>query len=247
MNIIAEIAVYTAESAIRASKAGARRIELCSGFSEGGLSPSHGTIQTVRKNITCRLHVMIRPRVGDFIYSDVEKEIILSDIKFCKDTGAEGIVFGALLNEGRIDKEFTKVVVKAAHPLSVTFHRAFDLCKDMNEALADLIDRGVSRVLTSGGEKNAIAGAIQIGALVEQSGDAIIILPGGGLNPDNIVNFVKQTGVKEIHLSAKKLKHSQTWVKPDISLISDGIVSDYCWLEADEEIVKQVMQLLKNI
>lgn len=247
MNIIAEIAVYTAESAVSAAKAGAQRIELCSGFSEGGLSPSHGTIAIVREKINTRMHVMIRPRVGDFIYSNLEKEIILDDINFCKNSGVEGIVFGALLENGKIDKEFTEVVVKAAQPMSVTFHRAFDLCINLNEALNDLIDCGVNRVLTSGARQSAIEGASKIAELVKQAKDSIIILPGGGLTPENIISFVKQTKVTEVHLSAKRVKLSRALNKPDISLISDGIVTDYCWLEADEEIVKQVIQLLKNI
>ncbi len=247
MRIISEIAVYTPESALIADKAGAQRIELCSGFSEGGLSPSHGTIAIVREKINTRMHVMIRPRVGDFIYSNLEKEIILADIKFCRNAGVDGIVFGVLLENGKIDKEFTEVVVKAAQPMSVTFHRAFDICIDLNEALYDLIDSGVKRVLTSGGKQSAILGASKIAELVKQAGDSIIILPGGGLTPENISDFVKQTKVKEVHLSAKMLKFSSAFKKSDISLISDGIVTDYCWLEADEEIVKQVIQLLKNI
>jgi copper homeostasis protein len=244
--IITEIAVYTPESALIAAQAGADRIELCSGYSEGGLSPSAGTILYVRNNTTIRLHVMIRPRIGDFVYSAAEKEIILQDVQFCRKNNVDGIVFGALTNDGKIDLPFTRKVVETASPMSVTFHRAFDLCTDTERSLSDLIDSGVSRVLTSGSMQDAIQGAETIAKLVKQAGNKLIILPGGGINPDNVSAFVKKTGVKEIHFSAKKLNRSSSMPKKGISLTNHNQTNDYQWFECDENQIKaMILKLIK--
>lgn len=244
--ILTEIAVFTPESAINAAAAGASRIELCSGYAEGGLSPSAATISLIKKKINIPVHVMIRPRIGDFVYSETEKEIILQDIAFCKSAGVEGVVFGALTPEGTIDKEFTRRAVQSAHPMKVTFHRAFDLCTDLMGALEELIVCGIHRVLTSGGKPSAIQAEKEIAALVKQAADRIIILPGGGIHPETIKTFIANTGVKEIHFSAKKLIRGKAKEKEGIKLTAKGEVTDYMWYECDADKVKEMREALKK-
>jgi copper homeostasis protein len=245
--IITEIAVFTPASALEASAAGADRIELCSGYSEGGLSPSAGSIEYVIKNSIALLHVMIRPRIGDFVYNEDEKQIILSDIEFCRQAGVDGVVVGALLPDGNIDKEFTLRAVEKAQQMSVTFHRAFDLCIDLEKALEDLIECGVHRVLTSGGENDAVAGMKIIANFVRQASDRIIILPGGGLTPQNAREFIQSTGVRELHFSAKKIKRGNSYQKENITLTSHGMVDDYHWFECDPEKIKEMKNILETI
>lgn len=244
--MIVEIAAFTPGAAIAAFQAGAGRIELCSGYSEGGLSPSAGTVMAVRKAVKIPVHVMIRPRIGDFIYTDFEKEAILEDIDFCRNVGANGIVFGAMLADGRVDKGFTRQVVNYAENLSVTFHRAFDLCKNLNRSLNDLIDCGVHRVLTSGGKNNAPEGASVIKELVREADGKIIVLPGGGLTPENISDFVAYTGVKEIHFSGKTKTVSSLQAEAEVNLTSHGEVNDTTWYESDPEKIRQMVQVLQS-
>jgi copper homeostasis protein len=241
--IIIEIAVFTPSSALVAAKAGADRIELCSGYSEGGLSPSAGSILYVRKNTDITLHVMIRPRIGDFLYNEAEKEIILQDILFCRKNKVDGIVFGALKDDGTIDKTFTRRVVEAAKPMSVTFHRAFDLCTDLDAALKDLVDCNVDRVLTSGGKQNALDGAGTIANLVNSAENKIVILPGGGITPGNVSAFIKETGAKEIHFSARKIYYSPARKKTSVNLTTQNQTDDYQWYECDPEMVKKMVSL----
>lgn len=245
-NILIEIATFTPHSAIVASQGGADRVELCSGFSEGGLSPSAGSIRYVRSQLSIPVHVMIRPRVGDFVYNEVEKKIIIQDIEFCKQEGINGIVFGALAPSGNIDLPFTRAVVDAARPMSVTFHRAFDLCHDLHGALNDLMQCGVDRVLTSGGKPSAPQATGVITDLVKQAGENIIILPGGGLTPENIAGFVAQTGVSEVHFSAKKLIRGKAMENREVSLISEGQVDDYNWYECDPQQISMLKKQLVN-
>lgn len=245
-NIIIEIAAFTPTAAIMAAQAGAGRIELCAGYAEGGLSPSSGSITLVRKEINIPLHVMVRPRPGDFIYTEIEKEAILQDIEFCQQAGANGIVFGALTPQGSIDILFTKKVMEKAKGLSVTFHRAFDLCADLTSALNQLIDCGVHRVLTSGGKSSALSAKKEIAQLVQCADGKIIILPGGGLTPENILDFVKATNVSEIHFSGKKLTKSLLQRLPGVNLTCEGEVNDTQWYEVDPEKIIQMKKLLKK-
>ena len=243
-NFTLEVAAFTPNSAIEASRAGAHRIELCSGYSEGGLSPSAGSIICVRQSVSIPIHVMIRPRTGDFIYNTLEKQCIINDIAFCKGIGVNGVVFGALTREGKVDKEFTAQVVIQASPMSVTFHRAFDLLNNSFEALNDLIECGVHRVLTSGGKPNALEGIDTIAALVKQAKGQIVVLPGGGITADNVQHLIKSTGVREVHFSGKQLVKSQIRKSTNLSLTSCGEVSDLEWYEASG---KKIKSLLSNI
>ncbi len=199
-----EICASSVQSATHAQEGGAHRIELCCNLKEGGLTPSAGTIQLVRKWLAIEVFVLIRPRNGDFCYSDIEFETMVKDIYFCKEQGIDGVVVGVLQKDHSIDVERTALLIEAARPMKVTFHRAFDCIPNSIEGLEQLVDLGVDRVLTSGQATSAIGGQALIKTLVEQAGSRITILPGGGLNQQNIVDFINFTKVEEVHLSAKQ-------------------------------------------
>lgn len=244
--LLIEVAAFTPNAALAACKAGADRIELCSGYAEGGLSPSAASIMWVREKVPLRLHVMVRPRIGDFVYNETEKEIMLRDIKFCKDHKVDGVVAGVLTTAGEVDAEFTKMMVEASHPMAFTFHRAFDLCNDLPAAIETLIQCGVQRVLTSGGEASCIAGLHTIDALLKQADGRIIILPGGGINPENVGKIIKLKGISEIHLSGKTLVQSKMTKHSKISFTSTGEVDDYHWYECEPGIIKTMRKKLKS-
>lgn len=244
--VLIEIAAFTPGSAIVAAAAGANRIELCSGYAEGGVSPSTGTILYVRDKVNIPVFVMIRPRVGDFVYDEAEKEIILRDIEFCKSAGIDGIVTGALDVTGNVDKCFMKQVVDIAGELPVTFHRAFDLSGNLQQALKDLIDCKLTRVLTSGGKNSVPDGLETIRSLIKTAGNQIIILPGGGINALNVKKIVTSTGLHEIHCSGKELIRSGMQPKPGISLTASGEVSDFEWYTSSAKKIKEITQQLNS-
>jgi copper homeostasis protein len=205
VNPLLEIAVFSAEAALVAAKAGADRLELCSSYAEGGLTPSHGTIRLVKQEASCPVFVMIRPRAGDFHYSANEIEVMKQDITACKSIAVDGVVLGLLDENGKIDATTLKALIDFAAPLPVTFHRAFDLCHAPFEALEILIDCGVKRILTSGQKSSAMEGAEFIAALNQQANNRIIIMPGAGINPENISEIKTQTSCNEFHASAKRM------------------------------------------
>ncbi len=167
---------------------------------EGGTTPSAGTIALARKQVDIDINVIIRPRGGDFCYSDVEFEVMKYDIEQAKQLSANGVVIGLLNEDGSIDVTRTRELVELARPLNVTFHRAFDMCRDPYEALEQLIDLGIDRILTSGQEPTVLEGLDLITDLVQKAGDRIIIMPGGGITERNIGKIVAQSGVKEVHV-----------------------------------------------
>lgn len=203
-----EICVDSIEGALAAQKGGAQRVELCDNLLEGGTTPSAGMIALTRRQITIDLNVIIRPRGGDFCYSALEFEAMKYDVTLAKQLGANGVVIGLLNPDGAIDKTRTAELIALAHPLNVTFHRAFDMAVEPQQALEELIDLGIDRVLTSGQESSALEGIDLITTLVQQAGDRIIIMPGGGINERNIGKIVAHSGVKEIHLSARSTVES---------------------------------------
>lgn len=200
-NISVEICVNSVESAVAAQNGGADRVELCDNLLEGGTTPSAGSIEIARRLLNIKLHVIIRPRGGDFLYSDTEFEIMKRDIETAKSLGADGLVFGILDENGDIDKVRTQELIELACPLTVTIHRAFDVCRDAFQALEDLISLGVDYVLTSGQEATAIEGADLIAELVRRADDRIKILACGNLNERNIAKFIEKTNVKEVHFT----------------------------------------------
>ena len=184
-----------------AARGGAQRVELCSALGEGGVTPSAGLIRAVRKAVPIDVYVMIRPRCGDFLYSDYDFEVMRDDIRDAKIIGANGVALGLLTADGQVDLERTRSLVEMAQPLAVTFHRAFDYAADMARALEDVIAAGASRVLTSGGEADAIHGMGRIGELREQAGDRIRIMAGGGIRERNVRKLVENTGIHDVHTS----------------------------------------------
>jgi len=198
---ILEVCVDSACNAVVAQSAGAQRIEFCANLPEGGTTPSPAQIEIARKLLNIKLYAIIRPRGGDFLYNDIEFEIMKSDIRFCGKAGCDGVVIGMLLPDGKIDKHRTGELVRIAHQygMGVTFHRAFDRCVDLFEAMETIIESGCERILTSGGYDTAIEGAEIIRQLIEKAGERIVIMPGSGITPENIEEIIQKTGAKEIH------------------------------------------------
>lgn len=203
-----ELIAFTIQSCVDAELAGAHRVELCDNPGEGGTTPSYGFIKAARQKLSIDLFPIIRPRGGDFLYSDDEFEIMKADIKLCKELGCNGVVIGMLLANGNIDKKRNSQLVDIAYPMGVTFHRAFDRTNDLLKALEDVVEIGCERILTSGGVPNALEGADNVAALVAQANDRIIIMPGSGVRSQNLKELMKKTGATEFHSSARIHKPS---------------------------------------
>ncbi|XP_036592271.1 copper homeostasis protein cutC homolog isoform X2 [Trichosurus vulpecula] len=187
---------------------GAGRIELCSGLLEGGTTPSMGVLQVVKQCIQIPVFVMIRPRGGDFLYSDREVEVMKADIRLAKLYGADGLVFGALTEDGRVDSELCMALLSTCRPLPVTFHRAFDMVQDPVVALETLLTLGFERVLTSGCDSSALEGLPVIKQLVEQAKGKIVVMPGGGITERNLQRILEGSGATEFHCSARSARDS---------------------------------------
>ncbi|MEP6619309.1 MAG: copper homeostasis protein CutC, partial [bacterium] len=200
--VLVEACVDAIDASIEAERGGAGRLELCGELLQGGVTPSAGLIGAVRNRVTIPLFVLIRPRAGDFLYSDDEREVMYRDIAVAKSLGADGVVFGALGVEGDVDAKTMRALIEAARPMAVTFHRAFDFTRDRNAAFDALIALGVDRVLTSGGAASALAGAGALARLVARSEGKIVVLAGGGVTAANAAEIVRATGVSELHSRA---------------------------------------------
>lgn len=246
MKIEVEICVDSIHSAIAAEKAGAQRIELCSSLSEGGLTPSAGFIEITRASINIDLYVLIRPRRGDFLYSDQEFEIMKKDIEVAKMLGANGLVLGILMADGQIDIARTATLIALATPLSITFHRAFDMTPDPFKALEDLKNLKVDRLLTSGQQSTALAGMELLRKLVRQAGDHLTVMPGGGINETNINALITGTGASAYHASARTLKTSKMdYQNKDLSMSGGHQLSEYENLLTDEVVVDRILKACK--
>ena len=200
--ILLEACVDSVEAALAAEAGGAGRVELCADLLEGGITPSGGTIQEACARLSIPVNVIIRPRGGDFCYSDVEYAVMQRNVELAKEAGANGVVIGILLPDGTVDSERTGVLVELARPLSVTFHRAFDVTRDPYEALETLIELGIDRVRTSGQEPSVLEGLDLIVDLVRAAKERIIVMPGAGFTERNIRKIVAASGVREAHVAA---------------------------------------------
>jgi copper homeostasis protein len=248
MNFKLEICVDSVESALNAQEAGAHRVELCNNLNEGGTTPSLGTISSARNNLTIGLHVLIRPRGGDFLYTDVEYDIMRRDIDTCGEIGVNGIVIGILEKSGEIDIERTAKLIESARPMSVTFHRAFDVCSDPHKGLEDIIDTGADILLTSGQRDKAEEGLELISQLIGKARERIIIMPGSGITESNINLIAKGTGAKEFHMTGRKLIESDMLFKrQNISLGGPTGSSEYSRRVADTVMIKSIIEKLKMI
>ncbi|XP_014281691.1 copper homeostasis protein cutC homolog isoform X2 [Halyomorpha halys] len=201
-----EVCIDNLESAINAERGGAIRLELCSALSDGGLTPSVGFLRIVKQKVKIPVFVMIRPRSGDFIYSEDEIEIMSEDMKILQENGADGFVFGITTSTGKIDIERCSKLMKLAGNHPVTFHRAFDTVKDPLESLEEIISLGFQRILTSGLQASASLGTSLLRQLIDVSKGRIIIMPGAGIKPDNLHFILKETNPVEFHGSAKAPK-----------------------------------------
>ena len=200
---VLEVAANSVASALAAEAGGAARAELCSALDVGGLTPSHAAIALAMERLRIPLHVLIRPRAGDFVFDDLECEVMRRDIETCKALGCAGVVIGVLDADGDVDVPRFRTLMQAARGMSVTFHRAFDFTRDPERALEAIIALGCNRVLTSGQAPDALAGAPLIRTLIEQARGRITIMPGGGIDAHNIAAIAQATGAREFHASAK--------------------------------------------
>jgi copper homeostasis protein len=238
-----EICIDSAHAAIAAEKGGAQRVELCDNLAEGGTTPSAGMIALTRQHISIGLHVLIRPRRGDFLYSDLEFEIMKHDIEVAKKLGADGVVIGILKADGTIDIDRTHELIALAQPLSVTFHRAFDLTPDPYQALNDLLQLGVQRLLTSGQKATAYEGAQLIRELVKQAGEQFIVMPGAGINEQNIKDIITITGAKEYHTSARsRFDGDMIYRRENLFMASAQPLSEYEHFAADADKIAAIRE-----
>lgn len=241
--LILEICANSIQSAINAQQAGAHRIELCENLEQGGTTPSYGFLVQARKHLNIKINVLIRPRSGDFLYSDLEYQIIQDDIRMAKQLGADGIVCGILLPNGDVDIPRTKALVDLAKPMSFTFHRAYDFTNDPFKALEDVISTGANCLLTSGQQPTAIQGVHLIWELVKVAKDRITIMPGSGVNADNI-EYLIETGATEFHMSGtKSFESGMTFRK--MGMILGDPYTDYKILESNIEKINAVLSILK--
>lgn len=222
-----EICANSVASCLEAQKGGAWRVELCAAIPEGGTTPSYGDIALARELLQIKLHVIIRPRGGDFLYSPLEHRIMLKDIENAHRLGADGVVIGCLTPEGEVDMARNRELMNAAAGMSVTFHRAFDMCRDPYDSLERIIELGCDRLLTSGQQPRAEEGIALLQELVRKAGDRIIIMPGSGVNANNIAKLAKETGAREFHLSAREsVESGMIYRNPNLKMGGDRIVID---------------------
>ena len=222
-----EIATADYVTTRSAVEGGADRIELCANLGEGGTTASYGTIRQCREAFPVALFPIIRPRGGDFLYTDEEFNIMLHDIKVCRDLHCDGVVIGMLQADGNIDGKRTSKLIKAAYPMGVTFHRAFDRCANPFEALELLIELGCERILTSGQKPAAPDGFELISELNRVGGHRIHIMPGSGVRRDNIQELAEKTGCTEFHSSLRgKEKSRMTFVHPDFVDSSESYMNN---------------------
>ncbi|XP_029109697.1 copper homeostasis protein cutC homolog isoform X2 [Scleropages formosus] len=242
-----EVCVDSVESAINAERGGAGRLELCSSLLEGGITPSVGLLHVVKQYVRIPVYCMIRPRGGDFLYTDREVEVMKTDIELIKSHGADGLVLGALTEDGRVDTELCVELLAACRPLPVTFHRAFDMVHDPVVALETLISLGFERVLTSGCDSSALEGLPLIKRLVEQAKGRIIIMPGGGISERNLQRVLEGSGAQEFHCSARSTKDStMKFRNPCVNMGASLSAPEYSVKVADVTKIRTLNAIAKN-
>lgn len=242
-----EICTNSVESCLAAQEGGAHRVELCAGIPEGGTTPSYGEITIAREMLTrTRLHVIIRPRGGDFLYSPIEVRTMLQDIEIAKNLGVDGVVFGCLTPEGDIDLPVMARLMKASQGLSVTFHRAFDVCRNPKKALEEIIKLGCNRILTSGQQPNAELGIPLLQELNEQAAGRITLLAGCGVNESNIAKIAFETNIHEFHFSAREsIKSQMEYTNEAVSMGGTVHIKEYERNVTTAQRVKNTIDALK--
>jgi copper homeostasis protein len=243
---VLEICVDSVESAVAAERGGARRIELCSDLLEGGITPSPGLLERVRKRVGIDVFVMIRPRGGDFCYTPDELAIMKADIEHVKLLGADGVVLGVLDTDGYVDVERTRELVEHAKPLPVTFHRAVDVSADLDDSLEKIIASGAERVLTSGGKRRALESTGYIAQAIRQTHGRLVVMVGGGLNPENIGAVAEETGAAEYHASLNTGIPSPVRFRSDSLFLGADIEREYMRYVVREEDVRALREGLER-
>jgi copper homeostasis protein len=243
--ITLEVCANSITSALAAQEGGAVRVELCDNLQAGGTTPSPGQITVARKLLNIKLYVLIRPRGADFLYSDVEFQTMLEDVKYCIEAGCDGIVTGILNADGSVDKERCTQLIQLAKQagLGATFHRAFDMCNDQSQALEDIIDMGFERILTSGGRSTAIEGSRAIAELVKQADGRITIMAGSGITEINVADLVLFTGITEVHGTLQARVHSQMKYNNDHIVMGSSYGDEYA---IDVTSVERVKEVIRN-
>lgn len=242
-----EVCVDSVEGCLAARAGGADRVELCASLVEGGTSPSGGMLAAARGASPIPMMVMIRPRGGDFLYSEHEFQAMREDIAGARAVGARGVVLGILRPDGTVDEERTRELVDRARPLEVCFHRAFDMTRDPFEALETLVKVGVERVLTSGQEKTAVDGLERIAELVRAAAGRIAVMPGGGVREENIRHVIDATGAREVHVSARgPLSSTMLFRNPRCTMSSNAPTGEYERSITDVERVRRCVEALRG-
>jgi copper homeostasis protein len=242
-----EVCAGHIQSAIAAQEGGAKRVELCNNLYEGGTTPSYAAIKITRAKLNIGLNVMIRPRGGDFCYSELEFETMKEDIQISKKLGADGVVFGILLPDGNVDVFRTAQLVKLAKPMSVTYHRAFDVTVDPFRALEEIIDLRIERILTAGQANTVSQGIDLIAQLVKMAKGRIIIMPGSGINENNIQKISDKTGAREFHLTGRKLFESKMIYRKE-GIFMGGLpeIPEYQLNLTDAKQIKKILKLVNQ-
>jgi copper homeostasis protein len=229
-------------SAIAAQEGGAFRVELCDNLTEGGTTPSYGQIAVAKKRLNIEIWPIIRPRGGDFIYSDLEFEVMKQDILNCKDLGCDGVVVGILNKDNTIDEERCRILVALANPMLVAFHRAFDVSDDLFRAMEEIISLGFVRILSSGGADTAMLGADKLKALIKQANGRIELMPGAGINLSNAAEILELTGAKSIHASLSTMVPAE---QSGVSVIAG--LTDTPYRLTEKDVVRKMQSILKNL
>lgn len=238
-----EICANSYSSALAAQKGGANRVELCENMAEGGTTPSYAQIKLCKEGLNIEVWPIIRPRGGDFLYTDDEFELMKEDIKICKSLNCDGVAVGILLANGEVDKKRCTELIELAKPMPIAFHRAFDMSNDLTKALEDLIELGFVRVLSSGRAENAYNGRATLAKLVMQAKGRIQIMPGAGINASNIREIAIATGAQNFHSSARvKIKSKMEYRNQTTKMGS--IKDEYQYEQTSAELVKQMVKKL---
>ena len=240
MHFKLEVIGFNIESCVAAQEAGANRIELCASPGEGGTTPSYEILKVAREKLSIGLYAMIRPRGGDFLYSDDDFEIMKKDVILCKQAGCNGIVTGILTKDGKVDAKRCSKLIELAYPLEATFHRAFDRVKNPAAELETIISLGFEKILTSGLRPKAIEAVDLLSQLIKQADERIIIMPGSGINSENIIRIAENTGAREFHSSASISK------KSSMEFTIDDMNESLTHITVNEDEIKRMADLLRK-
>jgi copper homeostasis protein len=239
--MVLEICAFNLPAALAAEGAGADRIELCAGPEEGGVTQSAGLIRMAREKLQIPVYPIIRPREGDFLYSEEEFRIMLRDVELCRGLGCDGVVIGMLLADGRVDQVRCGRLVEAAYPMGVTFHRAFDRAVDPFEAMETIIRIGCERILTSGQRPVAMEGVALLRELVREADERIVLMPGSGVRASNIAELAAKTGAVEFHTTARVACPSAMEFK------NEAMQEDLSMVMPSEEEIRQIREIISAL